>query len=178
MSELFKQTVARLPEILVKNASPMMLRMVGVMQKSMTEDGQLADASYCVLLLKMTVDELASGSERSIRESMDSLHSGDAGQAASATGFSLAIEPIGDDVSAEKAAFRTASLAFDKLYAKGRSLGVRGLRNYERDVLFTCFKQALAKSRMSSDEAAKMLPYVRRALNDELVRLYTKLEAL
>lgn len=178
MSDLFKQTVARLPEILVKNASSMMLRMVGAMQKSMTEDGRLADASYCVLLLKMTADDLASGFERSIRESMDSLRSGDAGQAFSATGFSLAIEPIGDDVSAEKAAFQTSSVAFEKFCAKGKSLGVRGLRNYERDILLTCLKQALVKSRMSSDEAARMLPYARRALNDELVRLYARLEAL
>ena len=156
----------------------MVLLMVGMMQKSMTEDGQLADASCSVLPLKMTADDLAGGFERSIRGSMDARYSGDAGQADTATGFSLAIEPIGDDVSAEKAAFRTVSLAIDKLYAKGRSPGVRGLRKCERDVLFTCFQQALAKSRMSSDEAAKMLPYARRALNDELVRLYGMLEAL
>lgn len=178
MSELFKQTVARLPEILVKNSGPMMLRMVAVMQKSIAQDGQIPDASYCVLLLKMTADDLASGFERSIRESMEALHSGDAGPSFSATGFSLAIEPIGDDVAAEKADFREASLAFDKLIAKGKSLGVRGLRNYERDVLLTCLKQAMAKSRMSSEEAARMLPHARRALNDELVRLYAKLEAL
>ena len=178
MSELFKQTVARLPEILVKNASPMMLRMVAVMQKSISEDGQLADASYCVLLLKMAADDLATGFERAIRESMEALNAGDGGPSFSATGFSLAIEPIGDDVASEKADFQTASQAFDKLLAKGKSLGVRGLRNYERDVVLTCLKQALAKSRMSSDEAAKVLPYARRALNDELVRLYGKLEAL
>lgn len=178
MSELFKQTVARLPEILVKNASSMMLRMVAAMQKAIAEDGHLTDASYCVLLLKMTADDLAGGFERSIRESMDALHSGDAGLNFSATGFSLAIEPIGDHVATEKADFQAATLAFEKLLARGKAMGVRGLRNYDRDVLLTCLKQAMAKSRMSSDEAAKVLPYARRALNDELVRLYGKLEAL
>lgn len=178
MSALFQQTVARLPEILVKNAGPMMRRVVAAMQVSIEADRQLADASYCVLLLKMSADELANGFERSVRESMDALHQRDAGQNFSATGFSLAIEPVEDDVSTEKADFLAATEAFSKLLAKGKALGVGGLRNYDRDVLFTCLKQAMARSRMSAQEVQRVLPYARRALNDELVRLYAKLEAL
>ena len=178
MSDLFKQTVERLPDILIKNASPMMQRIVAAMQKSIGEDQQLADASYCVLLLKMAADDLAAGFERAIRESMAALRSGDGGPNFSATGFSLAIEPLADDGSTEKADFHLSTVAFDKLLAKGKALGVRGLRNYERDVLLTCMKQSFAKSRVSGEEAAKLLPYARRALNDELVRVYAKLGAL
>jgi len=178
MSDLFKQTVARLPEILVKNANAMMLRMVAAMQNSIGADQQLADASYCGLLLKMASDDLARGFENAIRESMAAMRSAGGDPNFSATGFALAIEPMVDDASTEKADFHTATLAFEKLRAKGKALGVRGLRNYERNVLLTCLLQAFAKSRVSANETAKVLPHARRALNDELVRLYAKLEQL
>jgi len=178
MSDLFKQTVERLPDILVKNASPMMSRMVSAMQKSITDDQRLPDASYCVLLLKMAADDLAGGFERAIRESMAALRSNGAGADFSATGFSLAIETVDDDSATEKVDFQASAVAYDRFVARGKSLGLRGLRNYGRDVLLTCLKEAFAKSRVSADEAAKLLPYARRALNDELVRLYAKLEAL
>ncbi len=179
MSDLFNQTVARLPGILVKNANAMMLRIVAAMQQAIASDQQLADSSYCVLLLKMTADDLASGFERAIKESMAALGSADTGPSFTATGFSLAIEPIAEgDGSTEKSDFQASAVAFDTLCAKGKALGVQGLRNYRRDVLFACLKETFAKSRVSPEEAARVLPYARRALNDELVRLYTKLEAL
>jgi hypothetical protein len=178
MSEQFKQTVERLPGILVKNAGPMMQRIVSAMQVSIMADQQLPDASYCALLLKMTADDLASGFERAVKESMAALATADANPNFTATGFSLAIEPMEGDGSSEKADFLKASAAFDRLFAKGNALGVKGLRNYDRDVLLACLKDAFAKSRMSTEEAGKVLPYARRALNDELVRLYDKLEAL
>lgn len=178
MSEVFKQTVQRLPDILVKNAGPMMQRIVLAMQKAIAEDQQLPDASYCVLLLKMAADDLAAGFERSIRESMDALRSSDAQPGFTATSFSLAIEDTSHEAAAERADFQAATAAFDRFAARGKSLGMRGLRSYDKDVLWTCLKQAFAKSRVSAEEASKVLPYARRALNDELVRLYAKLEAL
>ena len=78
----------------------------------------------------------------------------------------------------DRADFQAATAAFDRFAARGKSLGMRGLRSYDKDVLWTCLKQAFAKSRVSAEEASKVLPYARRALNDELVRLYVKLEAL
>ena len=41
-----------------------------------------------------------------------------------------------------------------------------------------CVGVAFAKSRVEASEASTMLPYARRALNDELLRLYAKLDAL
>ncbi len=42
----------------------------------------------------------------------------------------------------------------------------------------TCVLKAFGKARVDAPEVASMLPYARRALNDELLRLYAKLDTL
>jgi len=178
MSDLFKKTVDHLPEILVKNASPMMLRMVAAMQQAIGADLQMENASYCALVLKMTADNLAQEFDAAVKESMLAIRR-DGGKAQfTASGFALSIEPMEAAASSLQADFQTSTAAFDRVCAKANALGVQGVRLYNKDVLLACVSEAFAKSRVETAEAAKMLPYARRALNDELLRLYAKLDAL
>ena len=178
MSDIFKKTVDHLPEILVKNASPMMLRMVAAMQQAIAADLQMENASYCALVLKMTADNLAQEFEGAVRESMAAIRR-DSGKAQfSVSGFALAMEPMEAAASSLQADFQTSTAAFDRVCAKAGALGAPAVGLYNKDVMLACVTEAFAKSRVEATEAAKMLPFARRALNDELLRLYAKLDAL
>ena len=178
MSDLFKKTVERLPDILVKNASAMMLRMVATMQQAIGADLALENASYCALVLKMTASNLAQEFEDAVRDSMLAIRRDSGKPQFSASGFALSIEPLEAGASSLLADFQTSTAAFDKVCAKAGGLGVSGLGLYNKDVMMACVSAAFAKSRVEASEASKMLPYARRALNDELLRLYAKLDAL
>jgi hypothetical protein len=178
MSEIFIKTVERLPEILVKNASGMMQRMVTAMQLAVAADAGLENAAYCGLVLKMSADGLAHEFERAVTESMVAIKR-DSGKAQfSASGFSLAIEPLDAAASSAEADFRSSSAVFTQLRAKADSLGAHNLAMFNKDVLLACVNEAFAKSRVGATEAAKTLPHARRALNDELLKLYHRLHAL
>ena len=178
MSDIFKKTVDHLPEILVKNASAMMLRMVAVMQQAVAADQQMENAAYCALVLKMTAENLAEQFDLAVRESMAAIRRDGGNAQFSATGLSLSIEAEDDATSSVVADFQSSTAAFDRVCAKASGLGVRGVRLYNKDVLLACVNEAFAKSRVDPSEAAKVLPFARRALNDELLRLYAKLDAL
>jgi hypothetical protein len=178
MSEIFNKTVHHLPEILVKNANAMMLRMVSAMQQAIGADTAMENATYCALVLKMTADNLAQEFELAVRASMEAIRrDGGRGQF-SASGLALAIEPLESAASSLESDFQTSTEAFDKVCDKADRLGVKGIRLYNKDVILACVSEAFSKSRVEASEAAKMLPFARRALNDELLRLYAKLDAL
>lgn len=178
MSELFKKTIEHLPQILVKNANAMMLRMAAGMQQAIRADSGLENATFCMLVLKTASSTLAVEFERAMAESMAALRRDTGKVQFSISGFSLSIVPLEPVASTAKADFQPSTAAFDKLCAKAAALGVRGLGMFNKDVMLECVVEAFGKSRVEAPDVATMLPYLRRALNDELLRLYAKLDAL
>ncbi|MEP6792349.1 MAG: hypothetical protein ABI907_13330 [Ramlibacter sp.] len=176
MSEILKKTITQLPQILAKNAPSMMQRMVVAMQSAIAADTQPGASSYGALLLKMSSDDLVREFDLAIRASMDALQQGPGGLAA--FGLGLSIEPLDEAATVDDADFHSSAVLFDKLCAKADALGVDGLRTYGKDLFLAAFNDALAKSRIEPADAQKLVSFGRKALNDELLKLYEKLDAL
>lgn len=178
MNDIFKKTIDHLPQLLVRNANPMMLRMVTAMQQAIAADLTLENATFCGLVLKTASSALALEFERALVASMAALRQ-DTGQAQfSASSFSLAIEPLEPAVSTAQADFQSSTDVYVRLCAKADALGVRGLAVSRKDVMLACVLDAFGKARVEAPEVASLLPYARRALNQELLRLYARLDAL
>lgn len=178
MSDLFQKTIAHLPEILARNASTMMQRMVAAMQQAISADPGFDNASYFTLLLKMGTGDLVREFDVAVRQSMAALKRDLDKSQFTAVGLSLAIEPLELADARAEADFQSSTAAFRALCARAAGLGESGIHAYNKDVLLGAVQEAFAKSRLGAAEAARMLPYARRALNDELHRLYARLEAL
>jgi hypothetical protein len=178
MSETLKKTIAGLPEILPKNARSMMQRMVAAMQEAIAADPHLGATSYRSLLLKMSSDDLMREFDHSILEAMKAIQLATAGPGAAALGLGLSMEPLHADAGSSEADFQSSTVLFKKLSAKASSLGIVGFGGYSKDVFLAAVNEAFAKSRIDPDEARKMMPLARQALNGELTKLYEKLDAL
>lgn len=178
MSEILKKTVALLPEILPKNAKPMMQRIVDAMQNAMTADPQMGASSYRSLLLKMSTDDLVREFDLAIRESMKTIQQASGALGVAVLGLGLSIEPLDGDAGSSDADFLSSTALFKKLCAKASGLGIEGLSAYSFDVFLAALNDAFAKSRIDPVEAKKMMPFARQALNGELAKLYEKLDSL
>jgi hypothetical protein len=178
MSELLKKTVALLPEILPKNAKPMMQRIVDAMQSAIAADPRFGASSYRSLLLKMSSDDLVREFDLAIRESMSAIQKVSGGPGLSALGLGLSIEPLDAAEAPSDTDFLSSTALFEKLCAKASSLGVDRLGAYSKDTFLASLNEAFSKSRIEPAEAKTMMPLARQALNGELAKLYEKLDSL
>jgi hypothetical protein len=124
----------------------------------------------------MSSDDLVREFDHAIREAMKAIQMAAAGPGHAALGLGLSIEPAEADGS--EADFQSSTVVFKKLSAKASGLGIKSLGGYSKDVFLTAVSEAFAKSRIDPDEAKKMMPLARQALNGELAKLYEKLDAL
>jgi len=177
MSETFKKTVARLPEIVARNAGSMMQRMVQAMQQEIASDLRFEKATACTLVLKVASDHLVREFDLAVRAAMDKIKSR-AGKPPefSASNLTLEVEPTGPDTVA--ADLHGCTVAFRSLCAKADLLDVDGVDAFNKEVLLAAVEKAFRKARVEPEAASAILPYARRALNAELLNLYRRLEAL
>lgn len=178
MEPTFKNTIDRLPEILLRNAPSMMKRMVATIQQTIAQDGQLANASYSALLLKVSEPDLVREFEVAMKKLAIAIERETSQPALSTAGLSLSLEPLEAVAAVSEADFLTSTAQFDVLSAHAKSLGVTGVNAYKKDLFVTALKNAFTQAHIDGHEVAKLMPYALRALNTELVNIYGKLNAV
>lgn len=175
MKETLKKAIDVLPEKVSQDAQSMMRRMVAAMQQDVAQDLQLANASYCSLLLKLSEADLVREFDLAIQEAMRSIGTG-AGKANAFAG-GLSISPMDDMQTRSDDDFSASTALFKKICAKAKEYQVEGVLAFEKEIFLAALRDAFAKARVGSAEVASLLPAARRALNTELVNLYGKLDA-
>jgi hypothetical protein len=178
MSEILKKTVERLPEILNKNAKSMMQRVVDAALEAMAKDPQLGASAYCSLVLKASSSDLISQFASALEKSTRAIQEAHGKAGTLALGLGLSIEPLDPTMAPSDADFASSNSKFEMLCAKASGLGVEGLRPYGKDIFLGAFDDAFTMSRIDPLEGGKIMPFARRALDRELVRLYEKLDSL
>lgn len=178
MKETLKNAVAVLPEEVAQGAQSMMRRLVAAMQNELAQDQALANASYCSLLLKLSETDLVREFDLAMKEAMSSIRAGSGQTDPFAGGLSLSMTLIDDAESNSQSDFSTSTALYEKICAKAAAYPLEGLRACNKDVFLSALKAAFLKARIGGTEVADLLPAARRALNAELVRLYSKLDSL
>ncbi len=178
MKEVLQSAIDRLPELLVKYAPSMMRRMIAAMQEEITQRGQLANPSYSSLLLKMGEADLMREFETAIKDAMQSIKSKPARQGARDDGPSLLLELFDEESASLVDDFRGSSDQFAARCTKARNLGATGIENFGKDGFRKALKTAFDRSRIEPEAMTDLMPYARRALNGELLKVYGKLDAL
>ena len=174
MSETRNNAIDFLPGMLLQNAQSMMRRMVLSMQEEMAQDRQLANSSYCALLLKLSEPDLVREFDVAIKSAMTSIKNSNQTEIFTAD-LSLSLEPVDDIVDSSASDFASSAALFGKLCSVEPERKIESVEAFSKDVFLVALKDAFLKSRIDSTEAAKIMPYARRALNAELVDLYGKL---
>lgn len=175
MSETRNNAIDFLPGMLSQNAQSMMRRMVLAMQEEMAQDRQLVNSSYCALLLKLSEPDLVREFDVAIKSAMTSIKNGSNQTEIFTADLSLSLEPVDDAVDSSASDFASSAALFGKLCSVELEHKIESVEAFSKDVFLAALKDAFLKSRIDSTEAAKIMPYARRALNAELVELYGKL---
>lgn len=178
MKETLKNAIAVLPGEVAQGAQSMMRRMVAAMQNELAQDRVLANASYCSLLLKLSETDLVREFDLAIKEAMSSIRVGSGQTDVFAGGLSLSMTLIDDAESNAKSDFLTSTALYEKICAKAAAYQPEGLLACNKDVFLAALKASFLKARIGGTEVADLLPAARRALNAELVSLYSKLDSL
>jgi hypothetical protein len=178
MSEILKKTVAYLPELLPRNAKSMMQRIVDATQTAIAADPRFGASSYSALLLKMSSDALVREFDLAIRATMSGMQKQAGVPGVSVQWLGLSIEPLEPGGGPPDADFLTSTALFETLCAKAGDLGVDGFGACSKAVFLASFNDAFTNSHIDPDEARKIVPFARQALNGELVKLYAKLDSL
>ena len=175
MSETRNNAIDFLPGMLSQNAQSMMRRMVLAMQEEMAQDRQLANSSYCALLLKLSEPDLVREFDVAIKSAMTAIKKGSNHAEIFTANLSLSLEPVDDAVDSSINDFASSAALFDQLCSVELEHKIESVEAFSKDVFLAALKDAFLKSRIDNTEAAKIMPYARRALNAELVELYGKL---
>lgn len=177
MKETLKKAIDVLPEYLLQDAQSMMRRMVAAMQIDVAQDRQLANASYCSLLLKLSEADLVREFDLAIQEAMRSIKASPGKANVFAAGLSLSMTPIDDTQTGSNDDFSTSAALFKKICDEASECKIEGALAFDKEIFLAALRVAFAKARVGSDEVASLLPAARRALNTELVHLYGKLDS-
>jgi hypothetical protein len=178
MSEILQKTIEHLPGILNKNSKSMMQRIVEATLEAMSKDPQLGASAYCSLVLKASSNDLIAQFAGALEKSTRAIQEASGRPGSLALGLGLSIEPLDPTTAASGADFVNSDSKFETLCAKVSSMGVEGLRPYSKEIFLAAFDDAFTVSRIDPLENSKILPFARRALDRELVRLYEKLDSL
>jgi hypothetical protein len=178
MSDTLKKTIGHLPELLSKNASSMMQRMVDFMQNIIAADPQMGPSSYLALMLKMSSDQLVREFDAALRESMTAIRRAAEKSGGPVTGFGMSIEPLEAPDPTAEADFARSTQLYQKLLPMTTLHEIRGFSAYRKEVFLTAVSDAFAKSKIDADATKKLMPLARKALNAELIRLYEKINTL
>lgn len=152
-----------------------MQRMIVSMQNEIAQDSQLANASYCALVLRLSTPDLVREFDVVITAALRSIKFGTNKPGMCVAALSLSMD---DDAADSSADFRTSTALFDLLCANARAQKVEDAGVFNKDFFLTSLKDAFLKSRIAITEVARLMPYAQRALNTELVNLYGKLDSL
>jgi hypothetical protein len=175
MNDALKTQLSLLPDALSQSAPSIMQSMVANMQSQISRDLQLVNASYSLLLLKLSEPDLSREFGVALREAMGAVKTGAHKANAFSGGLSLSLELIDDDAPDSEDDFSASTAQFNRLSAHAKSIGVAGFGAFTKEVFLNALKEAFVKARIDSTEVTKLMPYARRALDAELTKVYAKL---
>lgn len=178
MKEALQRAIDRLPDVLVSYAPSMMRRIVIAMQEQITRGGQLGNPSYSNLLVKTAEPDLVREFNAAINEAMQSIKARSAANGPIDTGPAVLLELFDEESASSIADLATSTDRFAALRSKARKLGATGIDRYAKDVFLKALNAAFAKARIDPEEMTDLMPYARRALNAELLKVYGKLDDL
>lgn len=178
MKQALQKAVDRLPEVLVQYAPTMMRRVIASMREQMATGGQTENASYCALLLKVGEADLVREFDAALREAIESGRSPAGEQEAPVAVPSLLLELVDETQTVSASDFAASTALFSTLSARARSLGVEGLRKYNKELFLAALMLAFAKARIEPKAMADLTPPARRALDGELLKIYAKVDAV
>ena len=168
MTQAFREAVARLPEIIDRNAAGMMSRMVARMKADLARvEAHGQNVSHGALFLKVAEADLvrnfaAATNAAFLQEDSDLV--------------GLSLEPEGG--AQHDALYAGSAAAYDKLCASAQRLGVSGLDRYHRQPFERAMETAFKRSRIDERATAELMAFARSALDAELQVIYTKLGEL
>ncbi len=177
MKQALQKAVDRLPEVLVQYAPTMMRRVIASMREQL-QGGLAENASYCALLLKVGEADLVREFDAALREAIESGRAPAGEPEAPVAVPSLMLELVDETQTVSASDFAASTALFSTLSARARSLGVEGLKKYNKDLFLTALMQAFAKARIEPKAMAELTPPARRALDGELLKIYGKVDAV
>lgn len=177
MTKTLQTVINQLPALLVRDAGAMMGRMVAAMQSAIAQDPQFANASYCALLLKLSEPDLRREFELALEEALKATHTDSGKRDIFQPSMSMSLEPIDEAVTKLERDFAASTTCFEQVLAKAREQRVDGVGFFKKEIFLNALGDAFAKSRVEKAVIAKLMPYAGRALNAELVSLYSTLDS-
>lgn len=157
----------RLPQVIEKNAQPIMKRVIDRTRTQLESSGQAAGGSHGLLFLKVgeadMVDAFVAATRARFAAEVDDL-------------AGLSLEP--EEGPRANDDFAAADKAFAKLRANTRAHGAGGLDRYGSEAFLAAMLDAFQHSRMDARATAELMPCARAALNTELQAFYVQLDAL
>jgi uncharacterized protein YigA (DUF484 family) len=175
MKEMLESAVAQMPDAIAKSAPAMVSRIVEAMQLALARDAQLPNMSYCALLMKLGANDVTRAFLADLSEAVAQLRKPLNPAAAATSMAGLWLEPIGEaDPSLDT--MQQSNELFGRVVAKARALGVKGVDAYGKAFFLGPLNQALVKARIDDVNIARIMPYACRALDAELVSLYSRME--
>jgi hypothetical protein len=179
MATTLKTTIDNFPEILNKNASSLMLRIISKTKASLIDDSNLSNASACNFFLKTATKDLVSNFESILKSS---LHEIELKQTSGKTdifglSLSLTLDSEGDEEQLAIAKMKSTVL-FDMLCAKGKKNEIAGVGTYDVKLFMNAMREAFNNSKFEDSELVSIFPHAIRALDSELIQLYEKLDCL
>lgn len=179
MAATFQTTIDHLPEILSRNASILMLQIISKTKASLIDDLQLRNASACNFSLAVVTNELARHFESILKGYLHEINlKQDSGKTdIFGLALSLAISAEGDEEQLVIAKMNSTAL-FEKLCAKEKQNEITGMGTYDVKLFVNAMREAFYKSKFEDSELASIFPHAIRALDNELVKFYEKLDLL
>ena len=177
MKETLQSAVAQMPETIAQGAPLMVGRIVEAMQLALARDAQLPNMSYCSLLMKLGANDVTREFLADLSEAVVQLRKPVNPSAAATSVAYLWLEPIGE-VDPSLDAMQQSTELFGRVVAKAKALGVKGVEAYGKAFFVGPVRQALVKARVDDVNISRIMPYACRALDAELVSLYSHMESL
>lgn len=168
MTQAFREAIARLPQIIEKNAPGIMTRIVGRMKADLARvEAEGRNVSHAALFLKVAEEDL-------VRNFATAAHAAFMKEDSGLIGLSL--EP--ESGKAHDALYAGSRAAWDKLAASAQRLGVPGVDRFGRETFERAMEAAFRNSRMDERATRELMDFARSALDAELQVIYTKLVEL
>jgi hypothetical protein len=149
----------------------LMRRIIVSMQSVITHDNTLENRSYCELMLRLSEPDLVREFAVAMTEAVASI-----GINAFPCDFSFELMPP-ELADTEASDFVTSNAKYKQLCASPEKLIARTVSPFNKDFFLNPLEDAFKKARIGSTEIKRMMPYARRALDQELLQFYELIAA-
>lgn len=177
MATTFQMTIDHFPEILEKNASGLMQRIISKTKMSINADLQLSNATACNFFLQTSAEALVRQFESQLKDALQDIRARQSSGKTGGFGSGLSLDTEGSEEQLAIADMKSTAL-FAQLCAKGKQHQINGVDAYDAKLFMNAMREAFNKSKFPDGELTSIFPHAIRALDSELINLYSKLDLL